>query len=206
MYFSESHYTLSDLADRGWTPSAIRDFLSGGPDMTTENPFCHFGSRVQLYFCARVETMEARKDFQAWKAEQDKRSAAARVATLAQLGVRKQKHLEWARTVEVEVFEVSWETLKEAANSKNKGHLLYARGEHTDWEWLLSEASGKPGASAAKQIIRSRVLRALASKFPKLEAAARRQALAWFDRKGEVPEDEVAAWAGVGYQKAQIKQ
>jgi len=62
------------LAERGWTPAAIRRFL-GDPDRTATNPRYRSAAPMRLFSLARAVAAENTDQWQQWRAKAVERSA-----------------------------------------------------------------------------------------------------------------------------------
>jgi hypothetical protein len=72
-------YSVPDLKDRGWTATAIKQFLPSEPDDTRDNPrYAHAGAPMKFWHRTRVHRVEKTKRFQSWKEGTDARKQRAR--------------------------------------------------------------------------------------------------------------------------------
>ena len=71
-------YSAPDLRDRGWTTTAIKQFLPAEPDDTRDNPrYAHAGAPMKLWAKSRVHRVEKTKRFLSWKEGADARKQVA---------------------------------------------------------------------------------------------------------------------------------
>ena len=123
------YLTTSRLKERGWTDTMIKKFL-GEPDATRDNPHFKCAVPMKLYELKRVEKVEKRKTFVAAQEASAPRkySAAKGVAT------KREKAMEYARTVSIHVPTMNYDKLvKEACWSYNEWHEYDRRGYHNEY-------------------------------------------------------------------------
>lgn len=74
----DKFYSVPNLKDRGWTATAIKNFLPAEPDDTRDNPrYANAGAPMKLWFRTRVHRVEKAKRFLSWKEGADARKQAA---------------------------------------------------------------------------------------------------------------------------------
>ena len=178
---------LSKVKERGWTPAAIRNFL-GEPDELRRNPHYRCAAPMQLFSQERVLAAEQSDAFIAWKAKTAKTRSDAQARMKARMAAERKETLRWARTVPIEVPNLSWETIVRCAVSRgefvdDRKILNFLRHEMTDYEALLDETYGEAGVHEAKGIIRDRVLNAITRRYPCLTETAKRQRAWWREQR-----------------------
>lgn len=125
----QQYITPTGLKARGWTDGMIKKFL-GEPDATRDNPHFKRAAPMKLYEMKRVEKVEKRKTFMAAQeaSAPRKQSAAKGVAT------KREKAMEYARTVCIHVPKMTYDKLvKEACWSYNEWHEYDRRGYHNEY-------------------------------------------------------------------------
>lgn len=192
--------TTGVLAERGWTPAAIKRFL-GDPDRTASNPVYRSAAPMRLFSLARAVAAEDTDEWRHWRDLAVQRSArgravaetkrAALLAEVAKLNIR----------VPVLDMDVLAEQAVEHRNLMNedwadrRGYdpepatvdgvdpatlhrwcVNYLRHARTVYDAALSGLYAKVGRAAATDAIRDRVYAAIADAYPVLVDEARRQA------------------------------
>lgn len=181
------------LKERGWTDGMIRKFL-GEPDAMRPNPHYKCAAPMKLYELKRVERTERSKKYQAEKeaSAQRRQSAAKGVAT------KREKSIQFARTVEINVPLMDYnELLKKACWSYNEWHqydrrgyfnedfiparvdsdpdflhritINYLRHECTSYEQQLYKLFGKTGVHEAHDILQERINDEICRVYPELK-------------------------------------
>ena len=174
---------LSKVKERGWTPAAIRNFL-GEPDELRRNPHYKCAAPMQMFKEERVLVAEASDAFNAWKDKTAKTRSDAQARMKARMAAERKETLRWARTVPIEVPNLSWESVSCRAGTEDERRILnFLRHEMTDYEELLDETFGAVGINQAKQTIRDRVLAAIVRRYPCLSDAAKRQRAWWREQR-----------------------
>ena len=160
-----NYYNKSDLKSlRGWTDSLIKRFLLEHDD-TAINPHYKSGPLILLFSQKRVETAEAKKEFQEAFAKAQKRRAAAKKAAQT----RMKRTEEYLENLKIAVPKMAWDELVRVAcehyNYRNiHGHGMFAspnserqflericvnylRHELTPYEEHLEKMRGAVGAN-----------------------------------------------------------
>jgi hypothetical protein len=94
MHDQPSLLTLTQLKERGWTPTLVKKFL-GSPDATKPNPHYRSAAPMQLYSLARVELVEQEDGWKTAQARSTVRSEAGKIiaARIAAELVERAEHL-----------------------------------------------------------------------------------------------------------------
>ena len=189
----QQYITPSGLKQRGWTDTMIVKYL-GDPDETKANPYYKSAAPMRLYDLKRVERAEKRKAFIADREASDRRkqSAAKGVAT------KREKAVEYARTVAINVPRIGYDTLlKHACRHYNGWHECrpdgsydpdfipadpkhsdpdflhriatnYLRHECTSYDDELYKLFGKTGVHEAHDILQRRINKEIRATYPQL--------------------------------------
>ncbi|MEV0897799.1 hypothetical protein [Actinoplanes sp. NPDC049802] len=188
------------LAERGWTPAAIRRFL-GDPDRTAPNPMYRSAAPMRLFSLARAVAAENTEQWQQWRAKAVERSArgkavaetkrAALLAEVAALNIRvpvmhpetlaeravehrNRVNREWAESRGYDVDPADLDGVDQA--TLRRWMVNYLRHARTIYDAALSDLYARVGRDAATDAIRERVYAAIAGAYPALADEARRQA------------------------------
>jgi len=193
------HVGTGVLADRGWTPAAIRRFL-GEPDRTAPNPVYRSKAPMRLYLLERVEQAEATPEWVQWRQAADRRVAAGRKAAEA----RRQATVAEVEALRIRVPVMAWSQLAlEAVRHRNdvnfewaarRGELAdpatvagvdeatlrrwavnYLRHARTVYDAALDGLYARVGRAEATELVRSRVFAAIAEAYPVLAGEVERQ-------------------------------
>jgi len=190
--------TVSQLKERGWTPTLIKRFL-GSPDSTKRNPYYRSASPMQFYASDRALACEQTEE---WK------EAASKAATRSQTGKvaaarRAEMLVAEAETMLITVHHLLPDTLLQraiAAYNAYHAELEYERGydyipasQHSDSAFLeriivnyirhelslydrhLEELAGRVGVDGASTMIRRRVYAEIAAIYPEYSDECQRQ-------------------------------
>jgi len=187
---SETWLAQAALLDRGWTVAGIRRFL-GDPDATKPNPRYRSASPMRLWAIDRVEAAEATPEWARWvKASEVRRQAGLKVAD--------RKRAELAAMVKAVHISIAPATLEMAtarairsfndrAATRAYGDydpatpdsdpaflaritVNYLRHERTSYDALGAQLFGLVGREEAHDLLRERVLAAIADAYPSLAA------------------------------------
>lgn len=192
----EQHLTLTALLERGWTRAAVTRFL-GDADATRPNPRYRSASPVRLYALARVERVEGSDEWTDWRDRSQRRSASARE-------VAKQRRSETLAEAEAVEFDVEvlplrqvtrravdaynerlWATgradaepasVRDDRGFLNRITVNYVRHEMTSYDTDLDALYARVGRDLAYEVIRGRVLGAIAEAYPALAGECHKQA------------------------------
>ncbi|WIM92694.1 hypothetical protein ACTOB_004647 [Actinoplanes oblitus] len=177
------------LAERGWTPAAIRLFL-GEPDRITPHPVLRNAPPVHLFRRARVLAAEGTQQWQRWHDRSVQRSAQLRAAADTQRAAI----LAEIAALDIRVPELDEQVLLQRALAyRNRRHPAAAT-EDPDPEpatlrrWMvgylrhettIQNAGSLParaGRAQATPAIRASVYAVIADRYPSLADEARSQA------------------------------
>lgn len=195
------------LRARGWTDAGIRRFL-GPSDSTKPNPYSHSAPPMRLYDLARVEQVEAKAEWQAWRqASQRRRQGAAQAAgtrrrqmlaeidalgialphlerdELERLATAHRNALAWERA--------GWRDFDELPDDATPGDanpaavarwcVNWLRHQATAYDATLAGLWGRTGRDEATRRLRARIFGQIGRAFPWLaeEAERQRQAREW---------------------------
>ena len=181
--------TSTTLKDRGWTQQMIVKFMPN-PDTTATNPHYKSGPPMRLYSVDRILKIEASDE---WKKEAEK--SAKRKLSAAKAIETKRKQLEaWTESLVFDVPIIDSSALRIAAinhfNSRSRSGIAilqsddgfldricvnYLRHELSDYDGKLLETRKKIGQSDAYEIIRDKVLNAIADAYPYLASECNTQ-------------------------------
>jgi hypothetical protein len=194
--------TKAALKERGWTDAGIRRFLPE-PDEQKINPRYRSAAPMLLWNLDRVETIETSSEWQEWKAK----SSAHSAEMLKVADVQRQQLLDEISGYPVRLRKMPKEKLTLAAcrhynDRQNDGYgvplivsgdnlaspdsdeafldritVNYLRHHCSNYETELEKTFGKVGVQQAYEVIRNRVLQAIAEAYPKLKAECERQKL-----------------------------
>ena len=184
------HYAKTTLIrDRGWTEAGIAQFL-GKADSDRVNPYYSSGARMQLYLRSRVEEVEKSRAYAEWKQESEVRKSAAQQA----VHTKREHILSYVAALPIQIPKLTEEELVTHAcrnynthwsgSRHNKPwadpdtcdeHFLYRimvnylRHRLTNYEEELTRIYGHVGRNEAWEILKKRVLEAIASQYPILQ-------------------------------------
>jgi hypothetical protein len=180
---------LSELRDRGWTPSMVRTFLADPDHASIRRPSGTTAAAAR-WSLDRVLEAEQSAEFAAALQIAQERTARGR-ATVTK---RKEPVIEWARTVPIALRRVScaelessvirwWNTSMERQADSDalptdemmpRMKVNHLRHQCSNYERLLDRRAKEPGVVEARWIIRERIYAAIAKAYPDLasEAAA----------------------------------
>lgn len=195
--------TLSTLKQRG-TDGAVKRFL-GEPDALAANPNYRSGPKMRLYDLPRVEAAERGEQWRRWfdktragrakaSAQQRERMNASRAELTAQINA---VEIRIPRLAKDKLFGVAvanrnaqseWHAAERGYYNHDPATVAsadpavlerwavnYLRRVETDYDWLLDSVTGRVGVTEARQLIRERVLHAIAGQYPCLAAECARQ-------------------------------
>ncbi|MFF4651417.1 hypothetical protein [Streptomyces sp. NPDC001380] len=195
-----AYYTLASLRARGWTPSMVRDLL-GEPDAQGRSPFYGAEAPTRMFAVGRVEAAEGTEEFARTLAAAARRSAAAREAAAR----RRRAVLDRIAAEAVAVPRLARDELAEQAvrhrNRRDRERAWdrpdhvprpavlattdtatlarwqvdYLRHRLTGYDALLDGLHGGAGRTEAAQLLRERLLDAIARAYPELAAECRRR-------------------------------
>lgn len=196
---SERMLTQTEIKDRGWNATMIRQFL-GEPDEERRNPFYRSMPPMKLFKVKRVEQAEALPAFQAMQALRQKRQEAAQKGAMTKL----QKTDAYVNSIKIEVPEMTKEELIQRALANYYAHrdgsqtqadsgiavnftericVNYLRHRLTSYEENLRRIKGRVGSSTAYLQIKSQVLDAIGCVYPWLFEECLRQDLRTLNRE-----------------------
>ena len=190
--------TKAGLLGRGWTDAGIRLFL-GDPDDMKVNPIFRSAAPMKLWTVDRVETAEKSADWVSWL-------KASRVRRVAAVAVADRKRGEVAAMIEAVVIKIRPVPLGRARdrainayNAYNEERysydgwgaattgsdpmfleritVNYIRHECTRYDTVGNALFGVTGRVEAHQLLRVRVLAAIAARYPTLAAECGRQSV-----------------------------
>ena len=189
-----NHFTQAAVLNRGWTRTLIDQFL-GEPDRTRVNMHYKSGPRVRLFDRERVERIEATPEF--WAAAE--RAQPRREAAAKGVAIRAARTMAYAEGgPEIRVPDLDEATLiRRACDSYNwynsdlgrdshaaadsdpeflrRISVNYLRHEMTDYDARLGHVAGQVGVRDAYEVIKERVLEAIADAYPWLGSECQRQ-------------------------------
>jgi hypothetical protein len=195
----EKFITKLSLKERGWTEKAIAQFAPDC-DKAAPNPRFKKAAPMRLYSLSRIEEIEQSCEFKDFKQESVKRKAAAAKATetkkqklLAELEswdiIVESKPLGEVRRYAIDAYNDhqewlrghrEWEIRTASVNSDteflDRITVNYLRHQLSNYEDRLDLLFGKVGKEVAYQILRRKIMRAIADRYPQLEEECRRQA------------------------------
>jgi hypothetical protein len=186
--------------DRGWTGALIARFL-GAHDDERPNPHYRSGAPMRLYAWDRVVAAEATDEFKAAADEVGRRRSSRKLAAKKALKTKKRRLIAELRSKEITVPSFPKEELIGLAcehyNERQKRHRLYEDREPasansnpeflqrlcvnylrhalTDYDNRLDGVAGKIGVDAARDLIKTGVLGAIASAYPWLKEECSQQ-------------------------------
>lgn len=183
-------YTSTSLKERGWSDSMIKNIL-GEPDDYMDNPHYKCAAPMRLWTVEHVRNAERRKVFKEAAAKYAARKDGAAEAARKAVETKREKCLNYARTVEIDIPVMSKRVLvREAIDSYNIYHawdrypsyadedcdteflnritVNYLRHECTEYEEQLYELSGKVGIQEAHDILKERINQAIFEVYPDL--------------------------------------
>lgn len=153
---------------RGWTNTKIDRFLTN-PDKTVTNPHYSSAPPMKLYDLERVKTVEMTSSF------------IKHTPTMKQKhGVKKavrtkiNKIIKWAETVNIEYDFPNTTRYIKGSERQKVNHL---RHECTSYEYDLDSTFGITGKDIAYPIIKNRILKMIAKRYPELSHEANQQML-----------------------------
>jgi len=190
----ESCWTKTQLKERGWTETAITEFL-GQPDTNSPNRMSRGAAPICLYDTVRVEEVEQSEEYQIWAAKSAVRKARSK-ASAERSRERLLESLEsWQPSFPVGDNTTLDDVIAAACDSYNERLLLFPRGRDdersdasprsdekflrritvnylrhnvSDYEAMLKSLHGKVGINDAVDLVRERVYDAIADRFPDL--------------------------------------
>jgi hypothetical protein len=190
-----TYLTLSNLKERGWTRTLIRDLL-GQEDATRPNPYYRTAPPVRLYLLDRVQSAEQSEQW----TERIEKVAKRKVAASAGDETKRRNMANYLETVQITVPILADDALtKRACESYNDRQLErgnwecdlaspksdaeflmrikvnYLRHELSEYEMELDAISGKVGVQEAYHEINKKVYDAIGTAYPNLEAECKRQ-------------------------------
>lgn len=194
--------TAKDLRERdaAWTEAAIRRFL-GEPDQLKKNPFYRTAAPMRHYLQERVEKVEATDEWASWRTRSLKRSTAARQVakrkeddllqevSRVRISVSAPPGLGTVRKAAVNHFnersaeralwrgDIEYEpaTLDSDRQFLDRITVNYLRHECTTYDDVLDSLARRVGKRKAYDLIRGRVLDAVAERYPELRSECVRQ-------------------------------
>jgi hypothetical protein len=190
----QTHLTLSQLLERGWTRTMVRDLL-GEEDQRRRNPFYRKAAPMRLWSLERVIAAESESAFAELQAAYARRRDAARAAARE----RARELRAWAQTVRIRVDRMpAGVAIARAIESYNDSNYLsgeeagpwsddaflaritvnYLRHESTPYDRDMDKRRGQPGVREARSILRKRVLAAIGAAYPAFALECERQATA----------------------------
>ncbi|GGP87813.1 hypothetical protein [Streptosporangium pseudovulgare] len=195
-----SHFTVVELRERGWSPAMIRALLDP-PDQLAPNPVFRSAAPMRLYEAKRVLLAEETEAFTALRARAERRSRTALLAAERRRG----ETLAGLAAVPVTVPVVAWNALaRKAVDHRNhrdterarhrpdhvpdparvtdvdestlrRWVVNYLRHELTVYDGTLGELFGKVGRAEATRLLRRRIYEAIARTYPQLADECGRQ-------------------------------
>lgn len=188
--------TQSALLKRGWSLTMIRDFL-GDPEKTRRNHAHPGGAPLKLYALERALMSEQSERFQALSSARARSMEHRSVAARGAHARRRKELLAALEALPITVTSRADEALlrdaienynarsagKDAAPASPASDLAfleriqvnYARHCLTRYDAVLEFTAAKSGVSEANQLIRERILDAIAEVYPHLEEECWRQ-------------------------------
>lgn len=179
--------TRPQLKDRGWSDGEIGKFLDA-PDVTKPNPYYRDGPPMRLWSVARVAATEASEDYRAFHFKTQNR----RRARIGLANVQRARTIELVTTVKVRVTVLPDAAVIEAALRSHNARgrkatpdsppeflqriaVNYVRRNLTRYDATLDRLFGRAGRAAAYEVLRPRVLTAIAQAYPTFGGECRRQ-------------------------------
>ena len=190
----QTHLTLTQLLERGWTRTIVRDLL-GEEDQRRRNPFYRKAAPMRLWSLERVIEAESGAAFAEQQAAIARRRDAARTAARK----RARRLCDWAQTVRIRVDKMpAGLAMARAIKSYNDFHYLdeeeagpwsddaflaritvnFLRHQSTPYDRDMDKCRGQPGVREAQRTLRKRVLAAIGAAYPGLAPECERQATA----------------------------
>lgn len=176
------------LKERGWTEASIRRFLAV-PDKTKPNPYYKSGPPMRLWNPERVVGIESTVEWQDFRAKSEgpkrisKKIANAKREQLLEAirneplpTIRKSGNINHVRRLACESYNrhqrdiesFAYASLNDAPTFLDRITVNYLRHECSDYEAKLEQIAGKIGCGDAYELIRNRVLDAIANAYPVL--------------------------------------
>lgn len=192
----EQYATCSELKERGWSRTMIRDFLDP-PDATRRGKLRSYVTYHQ-YLLDRVRRAEATPEWQEARKKSQKRSAtasdaaiksmAARAATkeaeetrmlqrAAEVDLRLNRNVSLAELRELATDarrDDSPEPFSDRAERRHQERLMvnYIRHELSSYDLELTRLGDGPGHQEARVLLHERLIKEIAEVWPELEEAA----------------------------------
>ena len=128
-------YSVPDLKARGWTATAIKNFLPRIPDDSCPNPkYSNAGAPMKFWFKARVHRREKTKRFLAWAAGTENRRKAAYIG----VATKSQRMADNAVTAEITIVRgLSDDEIHKRAVETHGGNY---RGDPGEFHWSKTTA------------------------------------------------------------------
>lgn len=188
-----THFTLSQIKDRGWTDVLIKKYLPE-PCLLKNNPVFSSASQMKLYTKTKVYGIERRKLFKEdrIKAEERKNRAKKAVGTKIKNLLEKIKDISFSLDLidKHSLIRLSIQSYNDfygdrdyfsPSTRKSNPEFLdricvnYLRHELTSYDDELFEIYNKTGKQLAYKIIKTSVLELIAEKYPYLKDECTRQ-------------------------------
>ena len=184
----KKYITTSVLKEHGWTATMIERFLKT-PDAYKQNPCYRSAAPMKLYDPARVKRIERTKVFKETLEESAKRKQSAQKA----VETKRQKALEYAKTVDITIPVMDFDRLRVLACRHynnlhyNDLHFMladpkssdpdflgritvnYLRHECSEYEDYLVDIYGVIGNHSAYMILKQRVNEKIFNTYPELK-------------------------------------
>lgn len=166
-------YCLSELKERGWSPTLVKTVL-GEPDELRRNPYYQKAAPMRLFSANRVHDAERHEAFCAYQSRRlRQREAAVRAAD-----TKRRALIEYAESIVVTVAVIERKKLERLVGdtSNYERHTVnYLRHECSHYDELLRQFFGQIGVLDAQRIIRRKVYDAIAKAYPYLADECERQ-------------------------------
>lgn len=179
--------TKTDIKQRGWNDLLINSLL-GKPDKTKRNPHYRSATPMSLYLEERVNEAEKTEDFINHIANRESRVAAAQKA----VATKTSNIIDYVNNLEISIpyiipdlltkkacrhYEELWAERGESRSAVggdivfiNRITVNYLRHECSNYEYELAAIYKKTGKGKAYDLLKSRILDAIAEKYPELKA------------------------------------
>ena len=188
------HLTLQRLRERGWTATMVRDLL-GEPDEYATNPHYKCAPPCKLYLLRRIKQKERTKKFATMKAKAEGRAASGLLAASTKRKKLMEELAAWQPKIgipdgdiyvlAIDHYEALWahrgkyKTVDLHSDNLSEFHqrivVNYLRHQCTNYDGKLTALTGRVGVDEAKDLVRSRILEAIADQWPELAAECGRQ-------------------------------
>lgn len=192
---SDAHFSVKDLAARGWSTTLIKKFLIA-PDALRANPFYWSAAPMKYYLRARVFVAEASQDFLTLKEKAQVRSQAATARTAKAASALEVQVRAAARLTSMDYDTLRRKALQHKADrdqdrAAERGQLYeysdprqasedhiqrwmvnYARHQLSNYDQVRTRYAGRVGVHLAAEAARAAILTKIVAQWPALAQAA----------------------------------